>query len=495
MLGIGSDGRVPWPPAEEADRLRRYAQGESLYRGDHESVFEGPGWNFVRSEDASGNRREYLSVNLLGTLTDLLSWRLMGEGVEIAGPEDAPGTEEFFAALYHGSRLDLVHMTAAEQGSYCGDTFLKVRYDADAGQVLVEAVPPETVFIDWDPMQGDRIQAVEIGQVLEDGERSCLWIERHEMREGESWITNTAWALHGDESHGYMYHPTDDRISLQQIPQTAMLPEEQPTGVDGLLVVHIPNKRIGREAWGVSDYEGLLSLQGEINHRLTQRAEVLDKFVDPLMYGPDISGTGGVAELLKNKYLMTEPGETGAPAGYLVWDANLTAVVEELKELIQQFATTAKVDMQSLLSGEGGPVSGRAILLSQMRTQATVQAKQKRWEPGIREVFSLASKLAALPTTRLSPKPSAAIVPLEVEQVNVVFNDGLPSDRVEDIEEQIALVDAGLQTKTGALQALFGLTAEEADAMAAAIADERSATAVTPPDLGAALTNLNAGTE
>lgn len=483
--GIGSmtdavaHNKPAWPPEAERERLHRYERNTRLYLGEHKEVFATSAYGFHYTYDAA---RDYVTANLTGALTDTLIWRLFGEGLEVQGPEEDEATQAFLDSVYEDSSLDTQLLTAGAAASYLGDAWLKVRYDAEERRVLVEPVSAALVYPEFAPLNAGRMVAAVIAQVLlgrSGGKRvDYLWQERHELREGRAWITNRLYRLHGDEKSGYRFDPNEDAVDLATLEATAELPEEQDTGVDGLLLLHVPNRGSVRSPfWGTSDYEGLLELQGELNHRRTQRGEVLDKFVDPFMWGPTLDDES-IAHLREHKYFETEPG-AASPVGMLVWDAQLAAVVEELRDLTEQFATAAGIEAEALLPPEGGaPQSGRAIRLSQYKTGARVLAKQRYWGPALKQALALATQLANAPGVVVETRPQV----VSPKAIILRWNDGLPSDDREETETLALQVEVGLNSRLAALKTLHQLTEADAQARLAQIREEENLAAPPAPE-------------
>jgi hypothetical protein len=482
-----AQNKAPWPPESERERLRRYQRNALLYLGRHAEVFTSRDYGWRYSYD---HNRNYVGVNLCGALTDVLAWRLFGEGIQIRAPQGETEAQRFLDDLYHDCDLDALLLSAAVNASYAGDAWLKLRYDAEEGRIAVELVSPELVFPEFAPLNARRMSAVAVAQVLKHEKHAYLWQERHEMREGESWITNGLYRLSGDERSGYRFDARDDRVPLAAHPATAELPEEQPTGVPGLLLIHIPNRQIAEEPfWGVSDYEGLLEIQGELNNRRTQRAEVLDKHVDPYMWGPPLDAQGEI-HLREHKYFEADPG-TGPPVGMLTWDAQLGAAVEEIRDLTEQFATVAGIEPGALMTPQGGaPQSGRAIRLSQFKMAGKVMGKQMMWGPALRRLIALATQLANAPGVRLERKPPI----LSPRQISLIWSDGLPADDREDAEIAALRVQAGLDSRKAAMQKLLGLSDEDAESRwQEMMAEEQAAAAPAPGDLTANIAMVTAG--
>jgi hypothetical protein len=473
--GLRTDSHQ-WPPEGALPRLRDYQLYRDIYAGEHERVFCKSGRFRFRYDES----RDYVSANLCGALTNLLTHRTCGEVLNISVSGDHPAAEELLEWFAAKNRLSTLLMEAVSRGSCDGDAVFALRYDAADGLIKVSLVDPANYYPERDPADTTRTVAATVGTVLEQEDKSYLWLQRNEIRaDGFGWLVNTLYRLHGDQQSGYGYTPEDDAVPLATTTTTANLPEEQNTGIRSLLTVHYRNRRVTPEGFGTSDYAGLLPIQGEINNRLTQRAEVQDKFVDPITYGPDISGEDGQIRLSEEKYIITDVGaEAGAPVGMLVWDAQLPSVDNALKELRELFAATAGIEISSIVpEAGGGPQSGRALRLSQMRTQNTARAKQMHLAEATAQVLLTALELALyLQGQRaLAWQPTQGkLEPLELEDITVTFGDGLPQDTLGDIEEQVAMLEARVQSRVDAIAKLHDLTPEAAAEKLAEIDGESS---------------------
>ena len=471
-----------WPPEGDIARLLAYERNADLYIGNHEGVFVDSG-DFKFSYDTG---REYVIVNLLGALTDLLVNRLFGEGVAVLAPEDDVGTQAFFDHLHARNSLGRYHLEAGISASYGGDAVYKVRYSADEARIVIETVPSATWFPQTSPQDSRTIEKTLLAQVVwsEAGD-TYLWQEGHEVRDGAGYITNEFYPVGGNLEGGKLHVDfLAGSADLETLPEFGPLQDEAKTGVDAVLVVHVPNRTSPATGFfGIPDYTGLETIQGELNHRYTQRAEVQDKFVDPVMYGPPLDDETGAVRPTENKYLVM-PEDGTAPAGYLTWDAKLESVLEALNELRLDFAATSGIDLQALRPSEGsGVASGRALKLMNMRTQSVVRGKQAQFGPGLQDVYSLATKLynsSEVGELAWSPDEGEVNI-LEPEDITIRWQDGLPSLAIEEIEEQALMLTSGIQSQLRAAQQIHGLGEEDAEALLERISGERQAAAAPSP--------------
>lgn len=466
---------IVWPPEEHQPRLRRYARNYLLYTGQHESVFvggykaEGEAFRYAYDETV-----EYLAVNFLGRLSKLLSSRLFGEGVQITGPEEDERTQAFIDDLYREEQLQHKFILASRGASYRGDALLKVWYSAEQRRIRISTVLPSIWFPETSGVDRDEIIAHTIGQLLDDPagdeEIKYLWLERHEKRDATVWITNRVFRAEKDGDE-YRYQPADELrpAAWSKWPMFAGVQPEVNTQLGDFLLIHIPNVQTEeRGIWGASDYEELLTLQGELNNRMTQREDVLDKHVDPIMVLPagalsiDPNRPNDPPSVNMDDIRAVELSADGkVPVGRVTWDAHLGPSETELRDLVENIAAVAGIDVQALRPSEGmAPASGRAIKLGQMNTQTTVAEKRLTFGPRVAQVFSVATKLANVPGVALDGEKPA---PLDASQIEMRFSDGLPQDEQEDAQYQADRLASGTQHPVDAIMALDGLTREQAE--------------------------------
>lgn len=443
-LGLRPD-RELWPPPEHRERLAWYDIGYRLFQGRHEEVFEPyrpPG------------DRPYLTVNVLGLITRLCARRLFGRPARYS----APSAQELVDLLAAESRLDLLNVRQAQTASYGGDAVYKVRYDAARDRVVIEGVNPAFFFPTFADDQQSEIATATIAWVVADQEsdrRAWLRKEIHEP----GLVRHELWelaALPGGE------WAVGEQRPLAALPRYAALPEAVVTGVEELLVVHVPNQQVAEDGlWGVSDYETVFALQGELNNRATRLAATLDLHASPRMYGPkSLLDERGEFVADESEFIIVREGET--PPGYLVWDAQLDVVKTQLDDLRLDILRGAGISPESMgLNPSGGQAdSGRAIRLRQLETTATVQAKGTLFDAALRQVLSVGTTLHAAQVQDQARRPGA--VALEPDEITIVRADGPPRDDLEDAELGQRWIESGLLSPETARQRLFGMTAEEA---------------------------------
>ena len=386
-------GALNWPPLADKARLRNYDTCRDLYQGDHKDVY-------VRASLYSYDKdRPYVPLNLCGEITDLMVDRLFGvmPRITAGGRPDGNGAsppsplsrvspdagepmgeggngvdpvDGWIDRLVTRSRMHSLLLRLATGTSYCGDGALKVRWTKERG-TTISTVSPSYLYLTTDPDDTDTTTEALIGYLRWQGKTAYLFHEIHTA----GLISYRLYQLHGGQgsSSAYKYNPAVDQVPLDTLPSLEGWPDDQTTGVDDLLVIPIA---LGGDdeggVYGRSDYADIFGLQGELNNRLTQRAEVLDKHANPWMFGPGIADEEGKIKQ-GDRYIQIQNGEV--PPGYLIWDSAMQAVREEINDLVSEIILTAGLSPESFqLAMEGAAESGRALKLRQFRTASAVLA-------------------------------------------------------------------------------------------------------------------------
>lgn len=435
----------PWPPISERPRLSRYLRYRLIYESAHETVYiDGldDGHKRYRYDDD----RPYLIDNLCGEITDLLVSRLFGEELHITGPANDEDAAAWLDHLAEISDLSALWPRLARGISYRGDGWLKPIYDAEAEDVLLTTVPPTYTFVETRSDDDGAIERVMIAYIRWAEQRPYLYQEIH----SRGLIEHKLYKLHGDLQRDYGYTPSRDQVELATVPDLANLPDEQETGVDEILMVHIGTTGSDESGiWGTSDYRDIDSLQGELNNRHTQRGEILDKHADPPVTGSaDMLNEDGEVDIA-GKFFPMLPGE--APPAYVTWDGHLGPSENEITDLRLAMMRNAGISPESLMDSEGGAESGRALKLRQARTSSAVKERQREYGPKIARAISLASKLAN--SEMVGPVWDGAAIPiLEPTDLNLAWGDGLPNDTMQEIEETGMEISFGIMSRQTAIE-------------------------------------------
>ena len=169
------------------------------------------------------------------------------------------------------------------------------------------------------------------------------------------------------------------------------------------------------------------------------------------------------------RYWPVEAG--GTTPGYVTWDGNLDAALNEIHELMDAFYLTSETSRAAFGQLDAGAItSGAALRRLMMAPLAKVNRIRLRFDPRLKDVLMRAAMLE-------DANHGQAVVP---KSINIEWRDGLP----EDPQEQTAIVtqryQAGLMSKEAAIRVLDGGTADEIRAEIDRIAlDEANQAATT----------------
>lgn len=446
-----------FPPTDDDEiRLKNYATLRKLMTSRHAEVYE-----CLRDKDR-WKQLWYLAVNFAGLTSKLCADMLFGEFPTITG-DNQKQIDEIIA----DNALQTVCHTMALSSSYRGDCVFKVRrgrfQDWDEKEYpIIEAVPSHAYFPYLDQNNVMGVKGATIAWVREIGNDRYLRKEVHEPGR----IINELYRMDSATNVG-------DQLLLKSLDETANLPEVQDTGFPGLLVEYVPNWRLDDEFWGISDYFDILSLQSELNNRMTKVRKILDKHSEPKLLLPP--GIMKYDEKLQRWYVEKEdleaievdPDTVGDLPKYLTWDAQLSACFDEIERLLEFMCLVTETAPSAIgLTGKDGgqAESGKALRFRLMRTLGKIDRKKRFFDQALKNVLYAAQWLGGR----------------SAEPVSIEWQDGLPDDPQETAE----VLNSRIVSRTMSLRR--GLTVEglRGDALEEEIkeieADREAASVVSP---------------
>lgn len=454
--------KVKFPTERDLARLNEYGYHKLLFKGQHFTAFR------IQINDAEYNkeyqRLRYITANFPGLISKVVTDLLFLEPPKIQVKD---GDQDFINALKSENKMRVKCWEHALTNSYYGDSLFKIRVGkkhatSKDSTVIIDQVTPRIYY----PIYGSNNvtgepESQELCWIVTIGEKKYLRKEIHTPGK----IRNELHELSGDETNGYVIEMRVD-IALLQIPD---LQEEQETGIDRSLLIHIPNWRGGESAFGTSDYYDLDSLFFGINNRLSKIDNILDKHGDPILAVPPgiIDEDGKVKKKSLGVIEMGED-ESGKPE-YVVWDAKLESAFSEIDHLID--ITCMISETSPVIAGidKGGAVeSGRALKFKMLRTLAKAQRKQLYYTDGLTEVYYVAQLMAkehGVAVDGIKMKGEAV-------KPEIIWNDGLPADMTENIANEGARIDQGTTTKVAAIMRLDDVDEDTAKQMAKEIDEE-----------------------
>ncbi len=446
-----------WPPPTEAERLERYAQNRLLFEGKHELVYKD--WIRLLREDQQAILE--IVLNWHKRMTLLFADLLLGEPPRItAGDKDSQEQQTVERIIDDNGLFNVAYEVALDVSRY-GTGIFKVRYD---GRAIIEGQQPAIWFPVVKPDNIKEIQA----HVL-------AWAYEEDTQERGKTVTKKYLQTEIHEKGRIITakYPIENNIIGPAIEQ-----EETETGVDEFLVVPVNNILTTDRITGLDDYIDLDSIIQELEVRIAQISRILDKHADPNMYGPETAlehdpATGQWGYRGGGKYFPVGPDEN--PPGYVTWDGQLEASFKQIDLLMEQLYILSETSAAAFGQLKAGLAeSGTALRRLMMAPLAKVNRIRMRFDPALKEVLWLASRLEK------AQGMAGAVV---LENIHIDWKDGLPDDDVELTQNEVQRYTAGLTSLESSLRRLYGLEGQSLQEEIDRIRDEQAGQGTTelPP--------------
>lgn len=451
-----------YPPFEHEDRIARYKENKRLFKGNH--------WDVFRKHKQTLSREQknllYVSVNFPSIIAKKSADFLFGENATYSAGKGDNSTEQArLDEWVEKNDINILNYESALSNSYRGDAYYKVRYGQEYGgdlpkeldpfRVIIEQQNAEYVFPETAIGNSKKVVAYHIAVPYQidptDPEKWALDVESHFAGriEYSSFLirpinTNAdgeilSWKIQGED------------VSKQRVVNT---------GVPFPLLIHVPNYATDDDMFGIDDITEIRPIIDEINNRLSQIGNILDKHADPAIAVPvgtlqeDDNGMPvfrvGVDKVFE---LM---GKDDIVPQYITWDGQLQNAFTELDKLVSYLLMIAEIPEVVLGGGDSGTSgsSGLAIKWRMNSLLAKVNRKRQYYNRGLKRVFTIAQLLES----------AVGKADYELFTPIVKFKDGLPKDEME--MAQIAATRTGgavtMSQKT-ALMYQDDLTEEQAE--------------------------------
>lgn len=458
-----------FPPEKHYHRIKGYKMNKKIFKGHHHEVFEKSNV-LPRQKDLL-----YISVNLAGIICKKSADFLFGEEVKVlAGRGEHTKEQEAFNRFIEENDLNILLYENAISNSYAGDSFIKVRYgqeyagelppELDEPRVIIENVNPENVFpevVAWDK---SKIKAYHIALPLYDEENDewYLSVESH-------YAGKIRYAKYFMTPINYNMDNEPERFTIDGVDEKSFI--EVQTGVPMPLVVHIPNLSIADTWEGIDDLTEIHPLLDEINNRLSQIADILDKHSNPAMAVPSgllsVDEDGNAQFRVAVDKVFEVMGKDDVIPQYITWNGQLNEAFTELDKLVDLVLTISEIPAVALGKGDSGTSgsSGLAIKWRMNSILAKINRKKQYYNKGLRNVFYLAQKLEEV----------LGISDYELTIPVLHFQDGLPKDEMEQANiMSIRTGGAKTLSQKSAVMMLNDFTEEQAEAEIQRIKDEEA---------------------
>lgn len=451
-----------FPPLKEIERLNRYIENQSLFDSEHFAIGKAKRNVYEKCAErisrVIGNFEDVISFPVLLNYQRLMSLKMAdlicGEYPTITGENDE-SIEKIQAARSESDFDQQLYATVIDISRY-GDAVWRAYKKPDG----------TTIFTIWSPLEWFPI-------VSQDGTNNIIahvlaWIvnttqtpenlppnyELHTQIHWTEWADQKRqgkvgtyeaqkWQLNGDGSS--IIH----KISSETVP----------TGFSTCAVFHLRAFAVSNTVYGYDDYTPIDSILSEIMTRIGQISVILDKHADPNITGPvsmvQQNPETGEYYLKMGKFWATSPGENEPK--YLTWDGQLGAAFNELEFLINQLYILSELGAALIGATDsvGGAISGTAMRFKLVNPLAKARRTANALTLGVRKLFGLMSGV-------------------DYKNISVFWEDGLPDDPRENIENAILASGANaVMPLKNTIMEYFGRSANEADEWIKALDEQR----------------------
>lgn len=349
--------------------------------------------------------------------------------------------------------------------AYRGDSFYKVKWaqeyrgaldeTLDPYRAVIEAQNASYVFPETIPGNEKKIAAYHIAVPVKVTEgKSVKWelfVETHRPNE----LITAKYAMSAKSTK-------DGEVISWNITEELEAPSAPTeTGVPLPLVVHVPNFALDTSWHGVDDITENRALLREINHRLTQISNILDKHADPILAVPTgvlEDGPDGVPQQKAAYAKVFEiVGKDDVIPQYVTWDGQLESAFKELDKLIDALLTVAELPPVALGKENAGTsgATGLAVKYRMGPLLSKTTRKRQYFDKALVEVLFIAQLLEHAQSRETLDYTST--------KPHIIFKDGLPTDARELAEiAQIRTYGKPTLSVSDAIKRLDGVNDEQA---------------------------------
>ena len=448
-----------FPPVDHEKRLNRYKINELFYKGQHEKLLK-------------NHNGFYISANLAGLIVKKSADYLEGDGFTASAQKSDNSKEQLaLERIHEDNDMNTLLYELAIEAAYKGDAFIKIGYGQnykglypstiDPYRVRIESIDANNVFPETMEDDKKKIIAYHHAKIVEsknysdapEDKKFLLKVETHIpgfLIYKEFYLKPIVTRYDDD------YKPIIESGKIgEQIGETKV----QKTGVKHPLVVHIPNLSSPSSWEGQDDLSDLKPLFSELNNRLTQVANILDKHSDPALLVPagilEEDGTGRPTfRVATSKVIEMEKDDYEAK--YLTWNGQLQNAYSEIDRIENYILMTSEIPKVALgldNSGTSGS-SGKAIRMRLNNLLTKIKRKRGYVDKALRRVFVIAQEL----------EHSLGIADYEITVPKLNFTDGIPRDLAEDVS--LALMQNGglpIKSQKRTIMETYGLSEQQAE--------------------------------
>ena len=218
--------------------------------------------------------------------------------------------------------------------------------------------------------------------------------------------------------------------------------EEVNTGLKNIPVVKVDNIRVMNSLIGKSDYQGKEQLFAEVDNRIDQINYVLQEHAEPWVgMPPGLLDNKGRFNRAYGKMFEKSVSAGDSDISIAQWNAQLEAAFQSIDTMIRMIFFSSRISPPISGMDQGGNVeSGRALKWRSINTFAMINRKRKYWDEVLKRFFMFEGEM----NREYEKFRDANLI--------ITWQDGLPMDETEIVENVVKRVNAGLMSHLEAIK-------------------------------------------
>lgn len=452
-----------FPPKSEMDRLTKYKDNRQVF--DCVPPFAMPltnpqgaalgaalsGCNFSqlhpyflmlnRLNRVIGNYEEIFSVMTNFCYQQLVSIKtadlLCGEPPLITCKDETK--KKAVETILDNSALISKLYTGAIDISRFGDGLFKIYSDGKKG--LITIIPPERWFPVVNPANVDVVQYHVLAWLQSDNPDADPNSQKYKL----------CVEIHEPGRYEVRAYSMRDRLEIGDLLESTFYA----TGLSDFAIIQLPNVQTSGSIFGRDDYTPIDPIVCEIITRIGQIAKILDKHANPSMEAPASAfGIDDQGEYsLKAGDAFIRNSKEDAETRYITWDGNLESAFMEFDKLVQQLYAISEMGAAIFGDLKGNmPPSGAALRRLLVNALMKVSRIRNNVDPATKKAIALLSEVTPSTGARLSHS-----------DIEIQWQDGLPSDPLEEAQIINLRVQGPTMSITTALQKYDQMSQDQAD--------------------------------
>ncbi len=432
---------LSWIVAEgRHERFNFYSRYSAYYNGDHDV-------NLPPKIKAALAQELAVVSNMCKPVVDLTVQFLVGEPVSIDVTQDGRNTEisewgeMLLYRVYKRNRLLYANMIRLLRSmGKKGDSFLKFYVQNDDMRVAV--LRPESVFPKYLDDNYEDMELCAIKHFTLDADGNRIWraqvfhpdrveyyylgLESRELNKPKRlWnrlLRRNRGGVAGDDADPYFSNYNTQQFDKWEIEGV----QENPMGM--IPIVHLKNN-IDDMPWGVSDLQGMISLQDNLNKSLTDMMVSLDNTAFPRMFILNSLGSGEIS---------VSPGThvelSGGEQVQVIPPGSINSYAFGIQQLVKQMASVSQIPVEAFDGFNGIPVSGYALRILFMNLESKTKERMANVKDGLSQLNRMIFRAAAL--MGLAPEETLATL-----ETDTHFTTGIPVDKLADTQYYLGLLN------------------------------------------------------